>query len=193
MKCEDKVRAFIGVPIAEDVRAAVARLQGRLRETRVRVRWVREENLHVTLFFLGDIAQEGVQDAVDALTAATAGLPAFRCAVQGVGSFGKPRSPRVIWAGVEEGKETLRTLYNRLGPELERRGHRIEKRRYTPHITIGRVRSASEISSLVEQLASAKDRDFGGFRVESVCLFRSVLQSSGPVYSMLHEAALTPG
>ena len=190
MKCDAKVRVFIGVPIAEEVRGAVARLQGRLRETRARVSWVREENLHLTLFFLGDIAPDSMQGAVDALTAATTGLGAFRCNVRGAGFFGRPRSPRVLWVGVGEGSDSLRSLYERLAPELDSRGHRIEARPYTPHVTIGRIRSVPGASTLIDQVEAAEDRDFGEFSVQSVCLFKSILEPTGPVYSVLYEAKL---
>ncbi|MBM4142000.1 MAG: RNA 2',3'-cyclic phosphodiesterase [Lentisphaerae bacterium] len=195
MKCEGLIRAFVGVPLDDAVRRDVARLQERLKGAGARVGWVRGENLHVTMAFLGDVTVEQVEAAAGALAAAARASPPFRCEVKGVGVFGRPRAPRVVWAGIGAGAENLCGLQGALAAELAQRGLPVEDRPFVPHVTMGRVRSGAGAGPLLRQIEAAAEREFGFFDAGAVVLYRSRLEPAGAVYAALREVPLgvTPG
>ena len=99
---EDPVRAFIGIELTDEVRAALDDRVHRLRRCPVRVSWTPPERMHLTLVFLGEIAQRRVQRATDILEKACGETDAFAFGVRGLGTFGSARRPSVIWAGIPE-------------------------------------------------------------------------------------------
>jgi 2'-5' RNA ligase len=185
------LRLFLAVPLAPDVRDALVRAQGRLRRTRARVGWVAPQNLHITLAFLGDVPAEAVPALGAALEAAGSPLASFDCRVAGLGHYGSPRSPRVLWAGVSEGAAELGRLYAAVAPAVAAQGIALEKRPFHAHITLGRVRSARDAADVLAALEPEREREFGPLRVESFELVRSVLQPAGPRYTVLRSVQLS--
>jgi 2'-5' RNA ligase len=153
------------------------------------VAWVRPENIHLSLAFLGNVPS----DSVDALGAALdrAGRPVapFSFDVEGIGTFGSRRSPRVIWAGAQ-GVPPLLTLQERVARALGTLGYEPDRKTFTPHLTIGRVRSARGREALLGALESVADASFGRVDVAHVRLMRSRLRPEGAEYSVLHETPL---
>jgi 2'-5' RNA ligase len=190
MTCDDqRLRAFIAIEVSDEVRDGLQRLQRELDAARAKVGWVRREHMHLTLAFLGDIESGAVAGVVECMAAAARGMTAFTCEAAGAGCFGGERSPRVLWAGVRDAGP-LAALQARLAAELRARGHALEERSFTPHLTIGRVRSTASASGLAPVIARARDRHFGRFEVRGMLLFRSRLGPDGPEHTVMHEALL---
>jgi len=181
------VRCFVAVAVDDPgVLDALRRFQAGLAGSGGDLKPVDLENIHLTLKFLGDV-DEGLLEEVKRVVASLSFEP-FRMALSETGAFPNLRRPRVIWAGVSEGVDELAAIYGELEAGFVGLGFKREGRRFSPHITIGRVRSGRNRDLLMEEVLRHRDADFGGFMVGSVKLKRSVLTPRGPVYTTLTES-----
>jgi RNA 2',3'-cyclic 3'-phosphodiesterase len=190
MSNDDVIRSFIAIEISDEVREGLRVLQQSLKQAGARVGWVATENIHLTLVFLGDIFRAQVEPLAQALDAAASQTDAFRCEVAGTGCFGSPRSPRVLWVGVNEQGNEVTGLQARAEVAVRELGLKTEDRPFHPHLTLGRVRTRDRVEELTSLLASAKSTTFGWVEVHRVLLMQSHLEHQGVRYSVLHESAL---
>jgi 2'-5' RNA ligase len=112
-------------------------------------------------------------------------VAAFEAAVRGLGAFPTPTRPRVIWAGVSEGADTMVELAGRVDTALAVLGFPPEARPFSPHVTLGRVRVPRRDPALAEALAGGEGREFGRVRVGRVALMQSRLSPKGSEYTEL--------
>ncbi|HVL15744.1 MAG TPA: RNA 2',3'-cyclic phosphodiesterase [Gemmata sp.] len=188
-----RTRTFIGIDIAEDVRDRAVALQEALAKTGAGVKWASPEGLHVTLLFLGDVDDRELHAVCRATQEAAAREPAFALAVSGVGAFPNARRPKVVWAGITEGAESLQRLHDDLETRMLALGcYRKEDRGYTPHLTLGRVRGEADGQTLAPELARLAGWEGGRTAVEEVLVFSSELDRDGPVYTVIGRAELKP-
>src|SRR5437762_7489150 len=140
-----RVRTFIGVEVGADIRKRTVALQQQLARTDPTVKWADPGGMHVTLLFLGDLDELEVLTVCRAVREVAAREPPFPLRVSGVGAFPTPRRPKVLWAGITDGAAELKRLYDRLEAKLLDLGcYRKEERGYTPHLTLGRVKSEAD-------------------------------------------------
>jgi 2'-5' RNA ligase len=196
----ERVRAFIALRLDAAVDDAIAEFIDRLRgprhdesanagpRDRARddgIRWVRRENFHLTLFFLGPaVARERLREVADALGAIAATTTPFTIAARSVGAFPSPSRPQVIWVGLDG--DALVALAARVAAAVKRCGFTPERRAFTPHLTIGRIRSMRSARRLEHPLKEAANSSFGVSRVDRMILYRS---ETGPAGSTYHELA----
>jgi 2'-5' RNA ligase len=186
-----RLRTFLAVDVGAGIRSRLVALQEALARAAEEVKWVEEENLHVTLLFLGDVDERDVTDVCRAVGDVCAGLPAFPLSVEGVGCFPHARRPRTLWAGVGTGARELIALHDALeGPLVELGVYRREERAYTPHVTLGRVKSDRPAERLAEALTRHASWRGGEGEVREVLVMSSQLTPQGPVYSVLSTAKL---
>src|SRR5262245_38768293 len=186
-----RLRTFIALELPKHVRDKAVVLQESLARTGGEVKWVEPENLHVTLLFLGEVVDRDVPAVCRAVADCCRERPAFPMSVETAGCFPSPRRPRVLWAGVGEGAAELIALHDALEPPLLELGcYRREERRYTPHITLGRVRSDRPTEGLATALAKHAAWKGGAVQVEEVLVMSSELTRDGPEYTVLARAAL---
>ena len=182
------MRAFIGIEVTDELRAALTDAQKKLARCPARVKWVHPENVHLTLKFLGDVDEPTV-GRVKAAMADTAGGGPFAFAVQGLGIFPPRGTPRVIWAGVSDGADAATKLQARLEDALRPIGFGNE-RSFVPHLTIGRVKDpkgARELTAMVERDANKR---FGLCTAAEMVLFESTLTPQGAIYTAVVRQAL---
>jgi 2'-5' RNA ligase len=184
------VRSFVALGIGQHVRRNLAQAQQQLAAAEARVRWVPAGNVHITLKFLGDIAEERVAAVADALGRAADGIRPFVLHFRGLGAFPNLRRPRVVWAGVTDGAEQAAQLACAVERELEPLGFEPEKRPFAAHITLGRVKSFVGISALTALIAEQGETEFGTVHVDEMALMRSELRPSGAIYSVLCDVPL---
>jgi 2'-5' RNA ligase len=185
-----RIRTFIAVDVGKENRDRIVSLQESLARSGTEVKWVEPENLHVTLLFLGEVDAREVPRVCQIVQEGVAARPAFSMTVGGVRSFGNPRRPRTVWVGITEGAEQLVAIHDALEPPLEELGYRREERRFTPHITMGRVRSDRGADALAAALAKRADWAAGDVTVDEILVMGSELTSDGPVYTVLSRAKL---
>jgi 2'-5' RNA ligase len=182
------IRTFIAIALPEAIRAKVGKLLSDLRKTDAAVRWVPACNLHLTLKFLGDMEEGRLPDLFVAIRKATEGIEPFQITLTGLGAFPNTRAPRVLWIGLEV-PEAMKKLYRNMEEEFFRLHFPKEKRTFSPHLTIGRVKAERGM----ERLMSVVERtDFGPetVSVARIVALKSDLRRTGAVYSALAEFAL---
>ena len=186
----DKVRTFIAALIPAEVRRRLAEVEEKLRASGADVKWVPEENFHITLKFLGYVEPERLEAVVRAAESAIKGLSPFDVSLSGVGAFPKPSRPSVVWIGITEGGEELKALAERIEAAMERIGFGCEQRPFSPHITAGRVKSPGKLDRLREIIERLREEHVGSFRAESVAVMRSDLRPTGPIYTEIANCKL---
>jgi len=176
------MRLFTGIDLADEIRENLSRLVERLRPT-ARVKWSTAGNLHVTTKFIGEWPQERLEE----LAAVLRGLPPappIRIAVQGLGWFPNPRSPRVFWAGLKA-DPALAELAHDTDAALARIGVAAETGPYSPHLTLARIKEPVPLDRLREATSALDSETFGEFVAGQFHLYLSELASSGSVYTKL--------
>lgn len=187
------MRVFVAANIGPDIREALARLQAALRAGApgADVGWVRPEGIHVTLKFLGEVAEERIPGVTDALRTALEGQGPFALRCRGTGAFPNLRRPRVVWAGIGSGGEELAGIQSRVEATLLPLGFPPEGRAFTPHLTLGRVRSPKHTDLLARAIGRFEGEAFGEIVVDRIDLMRSELKPSGAVYSVVEAFPLS--
>lgn len=186
---KEQIRAFVAVELPNAIKEQVKALETQLMKARADIRWVRTENIHITLKFLGDITPDRLEEVRAGVHEATEAMASFQMTLGSVGAFPNLDRPRVFWVDVEDGRAALVNLQNAVESALCSRHFVREERPFSPHLTIGRVRSPKGLNSL-----SALIRDIpfqtSDFPVDRVSILQSDLQPAGPVYTVLEHTAL---
>jgi 2'-5' RNA ligase len=176
------------VLLPDDVRARLAAAAADLRAREPGLAWVRADNLHLTLRFLGEIEPGTLERVREGMAVAAATVAPFTVALGGLGAFPSGRAPRVVWAGVVAGGEGLRALHAALESTLVARGIPGEGRTFHAHVTLARARDRRGASGLASALGEGPA--FGEVRVATLHLMRSELGPGGSRYSVLAEVPL---
>lgn len=170
------VRAFIAVPLPAELRGALAALQQRLRPRFPGVRWVAPETLHLTLCFLGDVAEEVLEKLPKVMLSVAGCHEPFPAQVGGLGAFPSPQRARVLWVALDGGA-ALPALQRALARGVAQLGLPLEGRPFHPHLTLGRCREG--VVSTRELPAPDRDGDDGRFPIDRIVLYESRLAPSG--------------
>jgi len=182
------MRLFVGVPLLGAARQRAAAVLSRVQPLGWPVRWVREEGLHLTLKFFGEVTTDRLGSIAELVTFAADGLRPMAHRLRGLGVFPDVSRPRVIHMEVEAGHD-LELLQDRLERGGERLGFAPEGRAFRPHVTLGRVREGHRLPDGWE---SVLDRGADGtpFVADRVVLYESQLGPAGPVYEARHTVQL---
>jgi 2'-5' RNA ligase len=185
------IRAFIAVPVGDEIRSAVESVEAELKRIGADVKWVKPVNVHITLKFLGNIRPDDAGRLKAALGGAIKGQAGFEVKVAGLGTFPRGRGkPRVVWMGLEEGAQRLKDLAARVDDACASVGFDRETRPFAGHLTIGRSRTGGgrlpELAEAVSQLLFNPLQ----LKVDRVNLVRSRLSPEGPTYTVLESFTL---
>ncbi len=185
------MRLFVALELDEQARDLLAACQQRLAALDRAVRWVRPEQIHLTLQFLGEVADARVPAVTKALDR-LADQPRFEFQVGGIGTFGSPRSPRVIWVGVAMPNPALASLQKTCEQALAEIGFAPEGRSYKPHLTLGRVKDLQAGRQVAEAVSGMQSEPVGPLAqaAREVVLFESVLRPQGSQYIAAHKVLL---
>ena len=188
---QESWRTFIAIELPAGVRDRIAQHVRVLRQQvpDVRASWVREENLHLTLKFLGDVPVDNIQKLSDAAASAAAAIDPFALSIVGCGAFPTHGQPKVLWIGIEDEQCNLIQLQQRLEDECARIGFARESRRFHPHLTIARVRSPKG-SRRLAQLHEDAQFPAQHVSVSEIVLFRSELRSEGSRHTAISRHKL---
>jgi len=181
------MRTFIAIELPEPILAAIAMLSDRLRASHARVTWVKPENMHLTLRFLGEIDDENIRRLNTILSDAYRCMIPFTLSVRGAGAFPNMRRPNVIWVGVESPGQSIEMAHLAAESAARAIGLPPEERAFHPHLTLVRIKDPREAPPIIDCLDRENDFNAGDFTVKSVSLFSSRLTPHGPVYQRLQE------
>ena len=181
----DTVRSFVAIELPEQAKSFLTEISANLRRIDADVKWVKPESIHLTLKFLGEIHRDTIPSIERDLGPALLEFTPFRIQIIGLGAFPNLKRPRVIWAGLQDTSGTLAPLAARVEEALQPHGFKKEKRRFNPHLTLGRVRSARGQLDLVDAVRQGMDLLGPSFTVDGAVLFQSILKPSGAEYRAL--------
>lgn len=176
-------RIFIALDIPDDVKTMLEGFIQRWQTSlHAKIKWVKHWQLHITLSFLGEITDPLLQRVAEATQHIAQTTKPFSIAIHGTGAFPTPKYPRVLWCGCSGDIQAMITLQKKLQIALEQIGIPQEKRSFSPHITLGRVRSTVDPKIITDFLqASCESRRF---TIEDITLYQSKLFPTGPVYEI---------
>lgn len=180
-------RGFIAVEVPP--LEPMLRVREALRHSGADLRVVEGDVNHVTLKFLGDTPLTFVDRIENGIRNAVKGVGPFTMTARGAGAFPNSAQPRVVWAGLH-GAESLGVVARRLEDEMHKLAFPRERRDFTPHVTLARVRSPRGRDRLAQVLGESATEEFGSVRVDHVTLYRSELSSKGPTYTALRTVPL---
>ncbi|MBS7614685.1 RNA 2',3'-cyclic phosphodiesterase [Candidatus Bathyarchaeota archaeon] len=182
----EMIRSFIAVDIDDaTVLENLSKIQERLLRTGADLKLVKPENIHITLKFLGDITMTMVDQIYNEMDQVYFGP--FEIKIKGIGAFPNLRRISIVWAGIHQGNNELRAIFNQLESRLQTLGFKQDYKGFSPHLTIARVRTGKNKELLVRELNCLADYEFGTVAAKCLRLKKSVLTPQGPIYSVLRE------
>jgi len=190
----EQVRCFIAIGLPDEVKAGLRDIQAQLKSGgQASVKWVDPYSIHLTLKFLGGVDAAKIEPITAAMEEAAKEIAPFSLRVEDLGVFPNLKRVQVVWVGVGGEVDKLAHLQQRLESNLAGLGFAPENRRFTPHLTLARVRdraSLGEREGLGELIAGTKFEATRSFPVEAVSLMKSQLTREGAIYSRISAAAL---
>ena len=187
-----EIRSFLAFELPADIKKTVKKVLGEVRQSDLNARWVKAENIHLTVVFLGNVNTAEVESIGEKVRGVCRGYGTFDIALKGIGCFPNSRRPRVLWLGLDGDIKRMSHLRDALQGSLRDFGIKEEKRPFRPHLTLGRFRSPLKKSSDLEVVLS----NYGEVesQVESLgelYLFKSDLKPGGAVYTKLKSFPLS--
>jgi len=185
------IRTFIAIELPEKIIYTISKVQEEIKSYGLKIRWVRPENIHLTLKFLGDIKTADTEKVARAVSESATGYPALSLAVKGIGVFPGIKKPRVLWLGISKQLDLLTALQKTLDEKLEAMGFPKEKRPFRGHLTLGRIKSVIDPKTLHDVLKEFIQFESESFFADKIILYKSDLKPNGAVYTKLVETYLT--
>ena len=179
------MRLFVALEIPSDVRENLAALLKSLRVVSPQTRWVRPENLHVTLKFIGEVPETRLAAIRSAIAGVRSDQP-VTLDFRGLGFFPNDEHPRVFWVGIAA-SQNLKSVAADIDKAMEKLGIPREQRPFSPHLTLARFEPPGLSDKLRSAIQENAARDFGSLRTSQFHLIESKLESSGAEYTTLER------
>ena len=188
-------RTFIALEMNENLQRHLEGVINQVAQVLPNARWVDPAGVHLTLAFLGELTDAQLAEAEQATAIAAQQVTPFTYRLSRLGIFGSPRQPRVLWVGIDEPSGVLSRLHRILNQELERSGFEIDKRPFSPHLTLARFKQPLMLDEQhgLQSILAGKLRGISLVRectVEHVRVMKSELSRVGARYTCLQEYAL---
>lgn len=187
-------RVFLSLPLEDTARKAAAQLSANLAKaaqfTAARIAWVPPENYHITLHFLGRLAEEDIERLARAIGPLASRNPPMELKLRGLGYFPAARCPNVLWLGVHRPPVALQQLYRDLRRVVVELGHEPPREDFHPHVTLARFKSQKGTAAFARQAATHRSPDVGITPVRTLDLMESTLEPDGARYTPLARAPL---
>lgn len=180
------IRAFLAIDPPQELLDQVGRIQDQLRKTiQGDVRWVRQEGIHLTIKFFGNISESDVANISLVVENTTSKVAPFTLGMKRVGVFPDVKRPRVLWLGMDGDVDTLIRLQKEVDTELQKYGFEKEDRFFRPHLTLARIKEPRGLIGLAKIMQKSEDYEAGSFSASGLNLFKSDLTPKGAVYTKL--------
>ncbi|MEA3309546.1 MAG: RNA 2',3'-cyclic phosphodiesterase [Chloroflexota bacterium] len=189
-------RTFVAIPLSARTHQRLDGVERKLQRSCPDgvIKWVAPSKIHLTLFFLGDVTTVRLPAIREALAVVARNIAPFAAAVGGVGAFPSPRRPSVLWVGMQDQAGQLALLHRAVNEALSHVGFEPDRRPFTPHLTLGRVRRNTATRTKSQIGAVLQGLKIGQLATETITelvFFRSQLGYRGAVYTRLATFALT--
>ena len=186
----DAIRTFIAIDIPPWVKTEIAGIQNRLKSLNLNASWVSQANMHMTLKFLGDIDPHSAPAIKKTMTAVLHTTPKFSVSLGGLGVFPNLKRPRAVWIAIQDNSGALKTIWEKTEDAMAALNFPGETREFTPHLTLGRIKSAKGKALLKHALQTAPSIELSPFEITSVKFYQSQLTPKGSIYTVLAQFQL---
>lgn len=190
MEDSKTLRTFIAIELPEEIQKKLGEFSDSVKNPNDRITWVFPKNIHLTLKFIGDVPASDIDSIKNIIIDVAGGYGSFEASIKGTGVFPSERNPRVVWIGVDSGKDKIKDIYTELEERLVSIGIPKEERGYTPHITLARVKYIKDIKGFAGIISKYKENLFGSLSVDGISLIKSTLTPKGAVYEVLYSIPL---
>ncbi len=181
----NSLRTFIAIELTASIQKELEEIQRHLQRAKADVKWVAPNNIHLTLKFLGDTSTDQIEKLKSILSKITSPYQNFSMEINKLGVFPKPEYPKVIWVGISSGGEKIVEIVQKIEDDLQILGFAKEKRDFSPHITLGRVRSPLNKSPLIKTMQNFSFLQPLQQTVQAIRLIKSTLTAQGPIYETI--------
>ncbi|MDI6781253.1 MAG: RNA 2',3'-cyclic phosphodiesterase [bacterium] len=186
---EESVRTFIALLINDELKNRLKQIQEKLRLANADVKWIAPEEMHLTLKFLGNTGISQIDDIFKAVSEVAGNFPPILISLSSVGAFPCVNCPQIIWVGIDEGKEIICEINHCLENKLAMLGFKKEKKRFNPHLTVGRVKGLKGFTELTKRIVSV-ETPVERMLVSDIHIMKSQLTPQGAIHSVLERIAL---
>ena len=189
----EKIRAFIAVELPDFLKEELGRIESILKAGNTTpVKWVDFESIHLTLKFLGDIESDRISQILEGIRSACAGISSFELEIKGMGVFPNPARARIAWVGLVDATDELNLLQRNIEAEMKKLGCERETRKFSPHLTLARVRDQAtpEERKRFGNLVKATTFSSASIRIDSISLMKSRLTRQGAIYTRIGSIRL---
>jgi len=184
------MRVFIAIELSEEVKKGIAQVQSEMMGSTNKVKWVEPSSMHVTLKFLGEVEDKRLNNIFDATDNVAAEFIPFQVEIKGTGAFPSIGRPKVLWVGIDQGSNELIRIVNKLEEKLFSCGFPREKKKWTPHITLGRVKQLKDKEFIRKVIDREKQTQGGKMQVKYITVMQSRLTPQGAIYTPLKRFPL---
>jgi 2'-5' RNA ligase len=188
------IRCFIAIEVESvSTLTEILKIKHYIENLDLDIKPVEDENVHITLRFLGHISLPAVEAIKNILNFVSRQTNKFEIEIRGLGAFPSAVKPRVIWVGISRGAEQLYNLRKVIDTEIQRKSPGEifkDQHEFSPHITLARLRSFKNVNLFYELYKQYNDYYFGSSPVTKIKLKQSILTPHGPIYKDLHIAEL---
>lgn len=184
---DNTIRTFIAIDLDPTIRRAIEQIQDFLKKLDCHVKWVKPENIHLTLKFLGEVKLKKIDAIKQTMENILKNTESIDTELTQLGAFPSANHPRVLWAGLKDDERRIVRLAASLEEGLGKIGFKKEQRPFSPHITIGRMRSPRNLILLSKAISDYPLPAGLTQTIQSVTLYKSTLTPQGPIYEILEE------
>jgi 2'-5' RNA ligase len=187
-----RIRCFIAIEIPRFIQERLAHIQDTLKKQISQVSWVKSDNIHMTLKFIGEVEQNQLSVIEPAIEQVTQRYPPFALKVGGIGAFPNLKRPRVIWVGVKVGGTEVSALARGINLELNQHGYPFDEGTFHSHLTLARIKNRIDLRPFVDIFRQYNEIENASMTVNEIALVRSQLHPKGAIYTILKSYALPP-
>ncbi|MBT3228838.1 MAG: RNA 2',3'-cyclic phosphodiesterase [Candidatus Marinimicrobia bacterium] len=187
-----EIRTFLAFPIPKEIKGYFKNMLEPIIDRQDKINWVKRENIHITLNYLGEMDSENVEEHASHIESVINSFPPFKLGTTDTGIYPHANEPRVLWVGSAPYDLTLSAFKQKLDKELTLLGYRLDKRQFQPHITLARVKTISRKSSFIHKFLTTEVREFN-FEVDTVLWMKSTLTPTGAEYEELKSFKFNSG
>jgi 2'-5' RNA ligase len=183
----EKIRTFIAIdiPVSQKIKEVLSEIK----KTGINAKFVEPENIHLTLKFLGDTDQSLINKIIEAIEKSVENISPFEIKFKNIGVFPNLHYIKVVWLGVEN-IEILKQIAENIDEKLNKIGFKKEKREFSAHLTVARVRSAMNKEKLIKLLYKYQEVEFQKLTVNKIIFKKSQLTQKGPIYTNIGEISI---